>query len=82
MELLIPDGIITLPYLAGPPLPSKNDMHSSLVLPELNIKINTNSLLPIDKEANMIALFLSQTKKSTSKIMTIPSLLNEVDPDN
>ena len=82
MELLIPDEIITLPYLSDPPLSSRNDMHFSLMLPKLNSKINTNPISPIDIEANMVALSLSLTKKFPQTIMTIPSLLNEVDTDD
>ena len=37
-ELLIPDEIITFPYLSDPPLPLINDTDHPVVLPELGVK--------------------------------------------
>ena len=42
-ELLIPDEIITLPYLSDPSLPLINDTYPPAVLPELGAKPRCSS---------------------------------------
>ena len=77
MELLIPDEIITLPYLSDPLLPLINDTYPPVVLPEPEAKINAPPLPPTDEPADIVVSPPLLTNDSPSIIVSASPLLND-----
>ena len=81
MELLIPDEIITLPYLSDPPLPIINDIVPPIVLPESEAKLNDSPLLLAGEPTNIGVSLQLLTNDSPPTIVSALPLLNGDKPN-